>query len=332
MKVSFINRRPIEGFYSMEGYFERIKEALIGRGVAVEAHVSPYVSQGFWNRYQIVRFARQHQADIVHITGDIHFAALGTDPARTVVTVHDCGRLHQLRGIKREILRQFWFQQPLSRAAAVTVISQAVKEDLLAWVPDLDAKRVHVIPVSISPQFAYSPAPFNHRCPRILQVGTSPNKNIPRLVEALEGIDCTLVLIGRLSPQLEQVLAEHRIRYENYCGLGDLEVIEQYRQADIVAFASTLEGFGMPILEAQAVGRPVVTSTCTSMPYVAADAAALVDPFSVTSIREGLWRVIEDDDYRAHLIERGRSNIKRFDSQAIAECYLRVYQSLLPAT
>ena len=329
MKVSLLCRRPIEGFYSLESYFARVHQSLLDLGIDAEMNVSPYVSQGLRKRLQIVRFARLHQADITHVTGDIHFAALGTNPARTIVTVHDCGRLHQLRGYKREILRQFWFALPLSRAAAVTVISEAVKEDLITWVPSLDPDRIHVVPVSISPQFTFSPKPFNRRHPRILQVGTSANKNIPRLAQALRGMEVTLVLIGRLSHELKTLLADQQIRYENHSDISESDVVEQYRNADLVAFASTLEGFGMPILEGQAVGRPVVTSQCTSMPAVAGDAAALVDPYSVASIRAGLLRVMEDDTYRNSLIEAGRHNVKRFDTRVIAERYLGIYQSLL---
>ena len=84
----------------------------------------------------------------------------------------------------------------------------------------------------------------------------------------------------------------------------------------------------MPILEAQSVGRPVVTSTVTSMPYVAGDGAVLVDPFSVASIRAGLLRVIEDGALRAELIERGRRNVRRFDSDSIGTLYLDLYRSL----
>jgi glycosyltransferase involved in cell wall biosynthesis len=329
LKVSLINRLPIEGFYSLEGYFQRIGQALEALGVAVANHTSPYPSRGVVPRLKIVRFAQRHQGDVTHITGDIHFAALGTDPARTIVTVADCGRLHQLSGVKREVLRQIWFQQPLQRVAAITVISQSVKDDLLQWVPSLSADRVHVVPVSISPQFRLTAKPFATQQPRILQVGTTANKNIPRLAEALHGLDCTLVVIGRLSAEQERVLAEQQIRTENYVGMAEAEVVEQYQKADLVSFASTLEGFGMPILEAQAVGRPVVTSCVSSMPDVAGGGAELVDPLSVASIRSGIERVLGDADHRQRLIRRGQENIRRFSSEAIAASYRRIYESVL---
>jgi glycosyltransferase involved in cell wall biosynthesis len=329
LKVSLINRLPIEGFYSLESYFKRIRESLEALGVEVSNNTSPYASQGLLKRLKIVRFARRHQADINHITGDIHFAAFGTDPARTVVTVADCGRLHQLRGLKREVLRQFWFQLPLQHVAAITVISQAVKDDLLAWVPSLPAERVHVVPVSISPQFSETPKPFPANHIRILQVGSTPNKNIPRLVQALHGLDCTLVVIGRLSPEQVEMMNEQQIRFENHWGISEAEVFAHYQQADLVTFASTLEGFGMPILEAQSVGRPVVTSSISSMPDVAGGAAELVDPLSVASIRSGIERVIGDAAYRDRLIGLGKHNIRRFNSDTIAAQYLAIYRSVL---
>lgn len=328
MRISFISRRPIEGFYSLESYFARMRASLLSFGLDVHHHVSPYPSQGLLNRLRIVAFARRHQADLVHVTGDIQFASFGTDPARTVVTVADCGRLHQLRGWKREVLRQLWFRLPLRRVAAITVISEAVKEDLLHWVPELDPARIHVVPVSISPAFRFSPKPFHSRCPRILQVGTTANKNIERLAQALQGIPCTLVVIGRLSKDQIRVLQQQRIVVENHCGIGEEKVVELYESADLLAFASTLEGFGMPILEAQSVGRPVVTSAVTSMPDVAGNGAVLVDPFSVDSIRAGLLSVIADAGLRAALIERGQRNVRRFDSDSIAKMYMDLYRSL----
>lgn len=328
MRVSLVFRRPIEGFYSIESYFERVRGSLLRLGVGVDACVSPYVSQGLFQRLGIIRFASRCRGDVVHITGDIHFAALGTDPARTIVTVHDCGRLHQLRGWRRELLRQFWFRIPLKRVAAIAVISEAVREDLLRWVPDLDPARIHVIPVSISPDFAAFPRPFPRHAPRILQVGTAPNKNIPRLAQALRGLACTLVVIGRLGDDQRRVLNDNGIQVENHCGISDQQVLDLYRGADLLAFVSTLEGFGMPILEAQSVGRPVVTSNCASMPSVAGGAAVLVDPFSVSSIREGVLRVIEDGAYREELITRGHQNVRRFDSDAIAARYRDLYESL----
>jgi glycosyltransferase involved in cell wall biosynthesis len=95
-----------------------------------------------------------------------------------------------------------------------------------------------------------------------------------------------------------------------------------------VVFASTYEGFGMPIVEANATGRPVVTSNIGPMPEVAGSAACLVDPFDCSSIREGIVRVIGDADYRSHLVAGGFENVKRFQADVIAAQYAAVYREV----
>src|SRR5262249_49098549 len=102
-----------------------------------------------------------------------------------------------------------------------------------------------------------------------------------------------------------------------------------YHEADVVLFASTYEGFGLPILEAQATGRPVVTSNLHSLPEVAGPAACLVDPFDVASIHAGVLRVLSEPLYRENLISAGFENVKRFTAQKIAAKYAALYESIL---
>jgi glycosyltransferase involved in cell wall biosynthesis len=84
----------------------------------------------------------------------------------------------------------------------------------------------------------------------------------------------------------------------------------------------------LPIVEGQAVGRPVVTSNCSSMAEVAGDSACLVDPLDVASIRAGVARVCGDADYRAELVRRGFENVKRFSARAVAEQYAALYREV----
>jgi glycosyltransferase involved in cell wall biosynthesis len=96
----------------------------------------------------------------------------------------------------------------------------------------------------------------------------------------------------------------------------------------MVLFASTYEGFGLPIIEAQATGRPVVTSRVTAMPEVAGDGACLVDPYDVASIRSGVLRVLGDRGYRDSLVHRGFENVRRFEPGRIAAQYARLYEEV----
>ena len=139
----------------------------------------------------------------------------------------------------------------------------------------------------------------------------------------------SLVIVGHLTPDLNRLLAASRIRFENYERLSEEEVVDLYRSVDLVSFVSTLEGFGMPILEAQAIGRPVLTSNCSSMPEVAGQGALQVDPTSVQSIRDGLQRLLQDDTLRADLTSYGIMNVDRFSTASIASQYVWIYRSIL---
>jgi glycosyltransferase involved in cell wall biosynthesis len=267
------------------------------------------------------------QGDITHITGDITFAALLLNPRKTVLTVLDCGILHRKKGIKRWLIKKIWFDWPMARCRWVTTISQSAATDLLKEC-SVDAKKLRVIPVAISDSFRFSAKPFDEQCPRILQIGTAPNKNIERLIEALRGISCRLVIIGRISEEISKRLQSAQITYENYHSLSQEEVVREYTLADLICFVSTYEGFGMPILEAQATGRVVVTSDRFSMPEVAGDGALLANPESIPSIREAIIRIIQDRSLRDQLIENGTKNIQRFRGDVIALQFEDLYRSL----
>jgi glycosyltransferase involved in cell wall biosynthesis len=106
-------------------------------------------------------------------------------------------------------------------------------------------------------------------------------------------------------------------------------VVEAYRRCDFVIFASLYEGFGLPILEAQATGRPVITSNRSSMPEVAGEGALFVDPESVVSIRSAVDSLLHDEGLRISLIEKGYQNVKRFHPNVIAAKYAAVYERIL---
>jgi glycosyltransferase involved in cell wall biosynthesis len=138
-----------------------------------------------------------------------------------------------------------------------------------------------------------------------------------------------LDLVGKLTLEHKKSLLDFRIEYRNFLNLSETEMINKYKESDLVTFVSTYEGFGMPILEANAVGRPVITGNVYSMPEVAGDAACIVDPFNVSAIKEGIVRIIEDLDYRTMLIENGENNLKRFKPKDIAKCYRDTYIEML---
>ncbi len=325
--VTFFQRKARSvGNYSVEFIFEDVRNRLKDK-IAATVFYSNYESTGLLKRlYNCVEAARNQDA-VNHVTGDINYIGLFLSRKKTIHTILDCVFVASTSGIKRAVLKYFWLTVPVKRSKYITAISTATKDEILKYVK-CDPGKIIVIPVAISGRFKRKDKPFNKNCPVILQIGTAPNKNIPRLIGALKGMNCCLHIVGKQNEEYERLLKENNIQYKYQWGLSDQEMIQKYEEADIISLVSTYEGFGMPILEAQAIGRPVITSNILSMPEVAGDAACLVDPYDEEAIGKGIRQIIEDDNYRSRLIEKGFENIQRFDPQAIAMQYYDLYQKI----
>jgi glycosyltransferase involved in cell wall biosynthesis len=236
--------------------------------------------------------------------------------------------MHVLSGYKRSLYRRLWLQWPVWASGYVTAISHATRQEL-ALFAECNPDRIRVIGCPIPDGFTRVPPNDWSAEPVILQVGTDPNKNLERVARALAGIHCRLVIVGQCDPRVEEALRGARVAWVNRAGVTDAEMPSIYASADVVLFASTYEGFGLPIIEAQATGRPVVTSRVTAMPEVAGEGACLVDPYDTESIRDGVLRVIRDEGYRNALVRRGLENVRRFEPREIAAQYARLYEEIL---
>ncbi len=324
-RVVFLQRLPFPHNFSIERVFDLVRAHLPAR-FECEVVVSSFPSKGVRNRVRSVLEARRHRGDVVHVTGDTNYLGLLGDSRRIVLTVHDTEFLERAGAAKRLLYRMFWLRLPVRRSAVVTTPSSQSRADLLREVRCPPGK-VRVVP---------NPVPDLHPAPRralparpvLLQVGTRPNKNFARVVDALEGIDCVLRVLGPLSPEDRQRLDRRGVQYEQLLDVADPELERCYRECDVLLFVSTKEGFGMPVVEAQAVGRPVVTSDVQPLRDVAGDAACFVDPFDVAAIRAGVQRVLADAAYRDELVERGTRNVERFRADVVAAQYAAIYDEV----
>lgn len=327
MRVTYFQRKPIPDFhFSVEIIFNDIRHHL-PPDIKSKIIIAKYFSKGIFKRIYIMVAALFQQGEINHITGDISFAGLFLNKRKTIQTILDCIFLRNKMGIAQYILKLFWLDLPVRRARIVTTISQQTKTEILkltGCAPD----KVKVIPIALSDLFGTRiPKPFSD-IPKILLIGNAPNKNWSNMLEALKGIKCEIHVVAKQDDDLERKLKAINAQYIYQSGFNQTQMLEKYNTMDLLLFASTYEGFGMPIIEAQAVGVPVITSNISSMPEVAGNAAHLVNPLDIEGIRQGVLKIIRDEEYRNHLIQLGFENIKRFNPKTIAEQYAEIYREI----
>lgn len=332
IKLSLFLRRPLPGDnYSIERLFDAVVAALPADRYEVRLRVCPIEAKGLLRRLALIVWAACRQGDVNHVTGDINFLGLLMRRSRTLLTITDSASMQRLVGWKRWFYRTFWLRLPIWRAGHVVAISEATLHETMSYVRS-DPAKSSVIPCCTPRGMLAEPRPFPDSRPRILAVGTKPNKNLPRLIEALAGVPCRLVVVGALTESQQELLVRHGVEMENHVHLDDAEMALQYRKADMVVFVSTYEGFGLPILESQAVGRPVITSRRSPMQEVAGAGASLVCPESVGEIREAVLRIIRDSQYRAALVQAGFENVRAYSPEIIARQYASVYEALFSGT
>lgn len=333
LRVGMFIRHPRPGFHSIETVFRTVRDALPA-GVRAFWLVSPFASKGILPRLRSALAAavamRRHDLRVAHVLGDEHFLVLLLPFRRTVLTIHDCDALAAARGLRGILLRLLWLHLPVRIAAAITTVSERSRTQLLE-LTGCNPGKVRVIANPLPAIFRPTQVAPSNRKPRVLHVGTKPNKNLARLVEAMVGIDAELVVVGKLDEQSLRLLRTSGIAWEGLVDASEADMLKAYSECTLLAFVSTSEGFGMPIIEAQAVGRPVLTSALSPMREVSGGAALLVDPFDVAAIRAGLQRLIADARLRDELVEAGLRNALRFNAAAIAAQYGDLYRQVAGA-
>jgi alpha-1,3-rhamnosyl/mannosyltransferase len=233
------------------------------------------------------------------------------------------------------------------RAGGFVCDSEATRDDLVDRFPRL-AGRTAVVPLGVHPRFAGAVAgdvPARHGLDGayVLTVGTrEPRKNLARLLRAFVELPIelrerfTLAVAGQVGwgdEETDRLASTHPdIALLGYVDDDDLPAL--YAGAATFAFPSLAEGFGLPVIEAMAAGTPVLTSNRSSLVEVAGDAARLVDPYEVESIRAGLAELLSDTALREGLARRGRERAAEFTWTRTARetlDYLRSVTSTLAA-
>ena len=268
-------------------------------------------------------------------------------PAHTVPLIHPKNTIVTIHGLEYEFCPgaySFWqrfymrlvIKNSCRWAKRIIAVSKNTKKDLtrLYKVPE---GKIEVIYEGISDNnFQFSifnfQKVFNDKIfkPYFLFIGRlEERKNITGIVESFEilkkkhKVPHKLILVGKFGFGAERI--KSKISESDYRNdiiltgyVSDNEKSDLLKNAEIFLFPTFYEGFGLPILEAQSVGTPVVTSNISSMPEVAGESTVLVDPKDSSAIAEAAYKLISDESYKNDIIQKGLENVKRFSWEKCA--------------
>ena len=228
--------------------------------------------------------------------------------------------------IKRKILR-FLTKRNAKKAEKIIVPSQNTKNDLIKYYK-INPEKIFVVYHGVNkiqnskfkiqnyadevehPRQSRDNSKFKNY---ILYLGSSHRrKNIDGFKKAYK------VLKEKYRIEHELILAG----VEKY--ISEEEKLELLKNADVFVFPSFYEGFGLPVLEAQVVGTPVVASNTSSLPEILGNSALLVNPKNPEEIAEAIYKIIANPDLKENLIKKGQENVKRFSWLKCAEETLKI--------
>jgi len=264
----------------------------------------------------------------------------------SIITVHDLKYLLYSYFFGNKI-KEFYYNwvihRGITRTKHIIAVSFATKRDLVNL--GVPSERITVIHEAAT--ISSEESEPHHRLadidgveqPYFLFVGANrPHKNVARIMEAYSILRDTLgkecpgfVFAGARFDSLRQKYAnEHKSKKLIFCGvISDERLKILYKHALALVFPSLYEGFGLPILEAMAMGVPVITSDCSSMPEVAGDAAILIDPQKVSQLAAAMLKIVHDDTERIRLKQAGLRRVKKFQWEEVACSTMELYETLL---
>lgn len=272
----------------------------------------------------------------------------------TVVTVHDTTPLLFPKAYPPSIkglVNLFWQKMALKNIAAVITDSENSKKDINKFL-GVAIKKIFSIPLAPSAHFKkiqnrelLNKIKQKYSLPNsfALYVGdVNWNKNLLNITQACQNIGVDLVLVGKSFEKKEDLNHPELKSYRQFLKkfspnsqvhmlgfIEEEELVIIYNLAVVTLLPSFYEGFGLPILESQACGTPVVTSDVSSMPEVAGEGALLVNPYKVAEIEKVISSIWDDASLRLNLIKKGFDNVKKFSWEKTAAETIKVYQYVI---
>lgn len=266
---------------------------------------------------------------------------------RTVMTFYDVGpwRYPQSHTLHGRIYFRTLLAHGLRRCEHAVTLSKHAKSEIGHFLGQGYLQKISIAPGAGRAEFGQpisetrkQQVQADHQLPDsyFLTVATvEPRKNLPTLFDAYAqlkqqlGQHCpALVVVGRKGWNCDDILRYMTTLQDNVYFLdhiSDQDLIAIYQMATCFIFPSLYEGFGLPVVEAMTAGCPVITTTSSSLPEVAGDAALLVDPLNATEMAHAMQQVLQDTNLQQRMTAAGRVQAARFSWEETARIYRDVY-------
>lgn len=324
MRILYIYREKEKQEHSIEAVFDTVAENIEKFGHTVRKWYKPVsLKQTVKDIWRL----RKEKFDIYHITGDVNYLWIFFPFRKTTMTCHDIGMYkNNAKTLKRRLFVFVSFYLASIFLKKITAVSELTKNDLVN-ILHIKEEKVTVIPNPLSLHIKRCPKKFNSACPTILQIGTGWHKNLEGLIESIKGLKCHVEIVGQPCDNDMKRMTDYGIDYSISHHISEAELIQKYEECDILYFVSRSEGFGLPIIEAQTIGRIVLTANSEPMRSVANGAALLFDSENHKGIKDGILQIIRDSVLRENLIKNGFENAKLYNPENISKQYESFYES-----
>lgn len=291
--------------------------------------ISPTMSDWFFNRSNVFNI------DYLIGRNDVFHASDWSQPATSaykVTTVHDLVPLLFPKMTHPRIVdvHKRRLERVKRYADKIIVPSNTTRDDLLKLGYSQD--KIVVIPEAVDTDFIkpekkdvnITLKKYRINEKYLLVVGSNPRKNIDRIISAFERIRTDLAMKLVVIGEIKKPISVRNVIFLGHIPIND--VVKIYCGAEALVYPSLYEGFGLPILEAFAMGIPVLTSNIGGLKELAGGAALLVDPYSTDSIRDGITKLLSN---RIEYIKAGKEELKKYSWEKTALMTLEVYKSCL---
>lgn len=295
----------------------------------------------YWRSKGIVQDLVNDGIQVYHgLSGEIPVGLTKTK-IKSVVSIHDLIflRLPDLYKATDRAIYNKKFKYACQHADQVVAISEQTKADIVEFY-DIAPDRIEVIYQGCHPAFKQKASTASltalrqkYQLPEnfILNVGSiEARKNAFQLVKAVEQLDIPLVIIGKETAYAQDMKAyiaakklENRILFPKVSSMDELAGI--YQLADIFAYPSSYEGFGIPIIEALYSGTPVITSRDGVFPEAAGPASRFIDPNDVSEIRQAIQEILDSSEQQALMRQQGLAYAQRFNDEVLAQQWMDIY-------